>query len=140
MGLVKYQNSWVTIIEAENYLADKVDAIIWTTNPSLNSNYLIEAFWLIYSSKMFSIAKTNTSEKVKNAQCEMAFWLKENWKDYNKRKALQDMGVKEFNIDTFRENYKDNSFGIFPNIVTGLLTDYIASADGYVTQTRDIDY
>lgn len=138
MGLVLHQNSWVTLIEANTYLSDKVDSSIWTTNPTLNSNYLIEAFWLLYTSKMFTIPKNSTNQNVKNAQCEMAFWLKENYTDYKKRKALQNQGVKEFSIDGFKEIYDRQA--IIPEIVAGMLDDYESGSDGFAKITRKIDY
>lgn len=139
MGLVLYANSWVTLNEANIYLSDKVNSTIWTTDPSSNYKYLIEAFWSLYYSKEYNIPKTSTAENVKNAQCEFAFWLKENYTDYKKRQSLQNQGVKEFTIDDFTEIY-DRQEAIIPEIVGGMLDDFESNAAGFAKIKRKINY
>lgn len=132
------QNSWITNAEADTYLDCKFGADAWATATEDNQNKaIISAFWAIYGNKNYSIAKTSTDEKVKNAQAETAFFILSYNAEMTKRKALQAAGVKEFEVSKFREKY-DKSGSFLPPEAENLLNDFQAwSAVGTMTRTND---
>jgi|WetSurMetagenome_2_1015567.scaffolds.fasta_scaffold265609_1 hypothetical protein len=125
MGLILHENSWVTIAEADAYLADKFGASAWALSTE-KAALLITAFREIYSSSLFSIPKTSTNEKVKMAQIEMGFWLLNYNDDKGKREALQIMGVTSAKADDTQENY--NCKFIMPPFITDLLSGFMTGS------------
>jgi hypothetical protein len=125
MALIVGNNSWVTVIEADSYLADKYDVSGWST--AAKDQLLVTAFYRIFTNPDLSILKTSTNERVKWAQIELAYWLLANGEDFEKRESLRAMGVTSIKIDDFAETYKDSYF-ILPSIVSNLLQSYLTSS------------
>ena len=127
-------NSWVSVAEADNYLNQKLNTTSWAT--ANKEGALVSAFYEIYNDPSLLIPKNSTNEKVKNAQIELAFWLVENITAWNKRKSLQSMGVKEFDIDNVKEVYNKNSS--LPTFIDNMLQDF-KSGGTIATFSRSID-
>jgi hypothetical protein len=125
MGLILHENSWVTIAEADIYLADKAGASAWPLSTEKVA-LLITAFREIYMSPLFSIPKTSTNERVKAAQIELAFWLMDYNEDRGKREALQIMGVTSAKADDTQENY--NCKFVMPNFITDILSGFMTGS------------
>ena len=136
MGLVVGTNSWVTVAEADSYLADKFGASAWSgLANSIKEQSLITAFWWIYNNPNYNIAKSSTAEKVKNAQIELAWWIYNYYEEYRKREALISSGVKKFRIGEFSEDLNNQSL---PKIVTDMLEDELTNLGGsFPTVSRD---
>lgn len=117
-------NSWVTIAEADSYIADMYSNTGWAAADK--DKLLITAFRRIYTCPDFSIAKTSTNELVKWAQIELAFWLLKNNNDMQKREALQSMNITSVRIDDMSESY-DKGF-ILPPIVKNMLKDFASGS------------
>lgn len=122
-------NSWVTVAEANLYLADKYGAGAWAgLTDAVKEDLLITAFWAIYGSAEYTIAKTSTNELVKNAQIETAwhFYLydAEIWK----RLMLSGVGVIEFEISKFREKLTKGT--PLPWTAKGMLSEFKGYAGG----------
>lgn len=135
MGLVVGSNSWVTIAEADSYIADKINSGLWLTTDK--AKYLISAFYAIYTSPDLNIAKESTNEKVKIAQIELAFWFIDNYNAWMKRQAIQGMGVTQFTADGIHESY--NNKGSLPLFILDMLTDF-KTGSTIATFERDVEY
>ena len=138
MALTVGTNSWVTIAEADTYLADKYGAGDWAglTN-AVKSQLLITAFWSIYGSAEYTIAKSSTAELVKNAQIELAWYFYGYDSEIWKRLSLQGLGVQEFEISKFRERFTGDG-AVFPPWVAGMLAGFL-SVNEIATFSRELD-
>lgn len=135
MGLVVGTNSWVTIAEADSYIANKINSDSWTAIDK--AKYLISAFYAIYTSPDLNIPKDSTNEKVKIAQMELAYWFLDNYTAWTKRQALQNMGVTEFRADGISEVY--NNKGSLPFYILDMLKDF-KTGSTIATFERDVEY
>jgi len=132
-------NSWITNAEADAYLDCKFGAGAWAAATEENQNKaIITAFWRIYASKDYSIAKSETDEKVKNAQAETAYFILADGAEMSKRKALQDAGVKNFTISKFSETYERSNGTLLPQEAKDLLDEW-QSFNPVTTYTRELD-
>jgi hypothetical protein len=125
MGLTVGTNSWVTVTEADNYLADTFGADGWAPlGNTLKEQLLISAFRWIFNYPGATIPKTSTNEKVKSAQIELAWWIKNYWAEYEKRQSLIAGGVTDFELSKWMEKLgtQDLPQNIL-NILIGVLTD-----------------
>lgn len=137
MALTVGTNSWVTVAESNLYLADKYGAGDWAgLTDAVKEQLLITAFWTIYSSPDYTIAKTSTNELVKNAQIETAWFMYTYDSEIWKRLALQGIGVTEFEISEFREKLSKGS--PIPLIASGMLEDFSTYA-GSALFERELD-
>lgn len=138
MGLVVGTNSWVTILEADDYLGDKWEASTWAplTNTQ-KSQLLITAFWWIYNYSGVNIPKSSTNEKVKNAQIELAWWIYEYYQEYRKREALISSGVKSFSLPEWSETLGKQDL---PQNILDILGDELVNSGGYFPKfERELD-
>lgn len=137
MALTVGTNSWVTVAESNLYLADKYGAGDWAgLADGVKEQLLITAFWTIYSSPDYTIAKTSTNELVKNAQIETAWFMYTYDSEIWKRLALQGIGVTEFGISEFRERLSKGS--PIPFVAAGMLADFSTYA-GSALFERELD-
>jgi len=137
MSLIVGTNSWCTRAEADAFLLEWYGASSWASLTNTNKDtLLITAFWKIYTDNRFSIAKSETSENVKNAQIITAFYIYENNTSIKKRLALQGQGVTEFEVSKFREKYGKGSW--LPIEAESMLEGY-TSFDVFGTLERDLD-
>lgn len=132
-------NSWITLAEADAYLATKLYADDWaTTAQATREQAVISAFWRIYSNSNYSIPKSSTDEPVKQAQAETAFYMLEYESEMKKRRALQAAGVKEFEVSKFSETYEKGKASLLPQEAEELLFDYQAwNPVGTISRTLD---
>jgi len=123
MAITVGTNSWVTEAEANTYFDDRIFASdYWTDAASDNSPALVTAYkWL--NSGPYSFPATAV-QNMKDAQCEMAFFLLQHQPDLDLRMGLQAQGV--IGAGVVKEKYKDdNSVELpVPPIVQELLEDY----------------
>ena len=136
MGLVLHTNSWVTVAEADTYLADKYGASAWSPLPNTTKEQLlITAFrWIFYYSGV-SIPASSTDSAVKAAQIELAWWIYNYWSEYEKRQALIAGGVKEFTLSKWREKLSKQDI---PQNILNMLP--LVNTGGYFqTMTRELD-
>ena len=129
VNVVVGTNSWVTVAEADDYLEEKFSADAWATlSTTIKSQCLITAFWWIYNYPSFNIPKSSTSENVKNAQIELAWWTYQYYTSYEKRGALISSGVTDFTLSKWKEELGTQDI---PQIVLDILDDEIIGKGGY---------
>jgi hypothetical protein len=138
MGLILHNNSWATVIEADNYLADKFGADEWSALSNTDKEKcLITAFWWIYAYPGVSILKTSTDEKVKIAQIVLAWFIYQYYVEYKKRESLISSGVKSFSLSRWSETLEKQEL---PQEVLALLDDALVNLGGYFpTFTRKLE-
>lgn len=110
MSIIVGQNSWVTVLEADAYLETKTGSQGWfllNTSPATpgepsKESYLITAFyWLLDDS--FGLSASLTSDLIKRAQFEAAYFLLNYSSEYEDREAKIAMGVNDFKNSKWEE-------------------------------------
>lgn len=109
-------DSWVTIVEADNYLQTKINAKSWfelkeePTQSGQNSkeSFLKEAYYRLLYNSEFVLTASSTNSMLKHAQIEFALFLLQNYKDYFKREAKIASGIKSFSYSKWRESLADS--------------------------------
>lgn len=129
-------NSWVTIVEADTYLDEKVGASAWAAlTDEQKSEYLITAFrWINRLPDYdFSVVTNN----MKYAQIELAWYIYGNYTTHTKHEALYASGVRNFRVSKFTESLAKPEL---PPVVKDLLDDYDLYSGGYFpTIERDVE-
>jgi hypothetical protein len=123
MGLVVGTNSWVTLTEANTYFSNKWNAGVWAglTNTQ-KEQLLISAYNAIQACSDFSISPTSAAAKVKQAQCEMAWFIYKFEEESEHRQALYAQGVRQFSISSFSESLEESGL---PANVKNLLGGFL---------------
>jgi len=131
-------NSWVTTTEADDYLEEKFGADAWAgLSATIKAQCIITAFWWIFNYPFVNIPKSSTNESVKNAQIELAWWIYNYYKSYEKRGALIASGVKEFDLSKWSEKLHEQDL---PQVVLNLLDGELIGKGGYFpTVSRELD-
>ncbi len=123
MAIVVGTNSWLSEADANTYFTDRIRASDYWTNSAVdNSPALITAYkWL--NSGRYSFPTTAT-QGMKDAQCEMAFFLLQHQPDLDLRMGLQAQGVTAAGV--VKEKYKDDNYVEIPipPVVQKLLESY----------------
>lgn len=126
MAIVVGTNSWLLESEANTYFTDRIFASdYWTNSNANNSPALITAYkWL--NSGLYSFPDTAT-QAMKDAQCEMAFFLLQHQPGLDLRMGLQAQGVIAAGV--VKEKYKDDNYVELPvpPLVQKLIESYETS-------------
>lgn len=132
MALVVGTNSYVTIVEADAFLTDRVEATDWfllsdTGSPggASKSSYLISAYYWLLSSSTLDLPETSSDEVIKNAQIEAAFYLLNHYTALDARRAAQAQGLESFRLSKKTEKYISPSVSEIPDYITGSLSGYV---------------
>ncbi len=116
-------NSWLTEADANTYFEARIHGDdYWTNNASDNIPALITAYrWLNAGNYSFP---TTATQGMKDAQCEMSFFLLQHQPDLDLRMGLQAQGVVAAGV--VKERYKDDNYVEIPipPIVQKLLESY----------------
>jgi len=135
-------NSWVTIAEADVYLTNRLDAENWflltdeeDPGEASKTTYLVTAFYMLYNNTDFQIALDCSDVNVKNAQCEMALFLLNNYADFYRRMSLIASGVDDFTRSKWSETLGKIEI---PYNIIGMLRFY-GSAAGIATLKSPYD-
>jgi len=124
-------NSWVTEAAANTYFEGRIKASdYWTNSASDNIPALITAYkWLNAGGYSFPATPT---QNMKDAQCEMAFFLLQHQPDLDLRMGLQAQGVIVAGV--VKERYKDDNTVELPvpPIVATLLEEYSTGRPVYL--------
>jgi hypothetical protein len=138
MALTVGVNSWVTVAEADAYLADKYGAGDWAGLPNATKeSLLITSYRWIQRLQDYSISPASTNIKVKSAQIELAWYIYNNSTQDEKRRALQAQGVEEFKLGKWEEKLGTAQL---PFDVQDLLSDFLLNAGGYFPEfQRDLE-
>lgn len=133
MALVVGTNSWVSVAEADTYLADTPGATDWfdlvdevglKKGEESKASYLILSFrTLTTHTDLIGLSPSITDDNVKYAQIEFALYLLRYREDLEQRGLLIDSGVKEFDVGEWREIFFERG-GSVPSRVLSLLNDY----------------
>lgn len=123
-------NSWVTLIEANEYFSTKWGAA--STWAALTDNekesLLITAYNQLKGKANLDLPDTTEDVKLKQAQYEYSWYLYNNSDSKEKREALISQGVTEFKTLDFQEKY--GTLADLPPEVENLLDDYILNQGG----------
>jgi hypothetical protein len=116
-------NSWVTLAEANEYFEGRYRASsAWASlSDATKKQLLISAYNWIQQQASFSISASETSEIVKQAQYETAWYLYEFGEEDEKRRALSGQGVTEFELNNWREKLSEYEF---PKFIEDMLDDF----------------
>jgi len=123
MAIIVGTNSWITEADANIYMGNRLDAdSYWIDEEADNERALITAYQWLNAGK-FTFPTTAT-QKMKDAQCEMALFLLQHQPDIDLRMGLQAQGV--ITAGVVKERYKnDNTVEMpIPPIVQKLLAGY----------------
>jgi len=118
-------NSWVTVAEANTYFETRIKGSdYWTNGAADNIPALITAYNWLMSGKYSLAASTSATQSIKDAQCEMAFFLLQHQPDLDLRMGLQVQGVVAAGV--VKEKYRDDGTVELPvpPIVQTLLAAY----------------
>jgi hypothetical protein len=126
MALTVGVNSWASVAEADTYLGDIANRTAWfdlddtpaDPGEQAKSSLLVTAFRWITSKTTLTIS--NTSDSIKNAQIEAAYFLLINQSEYESREALIKSGVKSFRYSEASESFDISQMDL-PDSVTGLI-------------------
>lgn len=113
-------NTFVTLAEANDYLEGKLGANNWSTlTDTEKKQCLISAFrWLL----RLGVSASATTTNVKYAQIELAWWLYQNYEEYEDREALYVSGVRNFRIGQWSESLTKSSLPSFlEDLIPGIL-------------------
>ena len=134
MALVVGTNSWVTLVEADAYLTNKVGTQDWfsltdtPTNPgdASKESFLITAFNYLITKAGYVIPSDSTDANVQAAQTEFAYYLFVYGAAYEDRINAQASGVTEFKLSKWSEKYSESSLldQPLPSIVQNYLSEY----------------
>ncbi len=137
-------NSWLTEVQANTYFTDRLKASdYWTDSASDNSPALITAYkWLNAGSYSFPDPATQI---MKDAQCEMAFFLLHHQPDLDLRMGLQSQSVIAAGV--VKEKYKDDNYVELPipPLVKKMLEGYSTDRAAYIidiarNENESVDY
>jgi uncharacterized HAD superfamily protein len=119
-------NSWVNINEANTYFNDIWDGSFWSSLSLADKQKLLitSCKWILSSG--YSISMSSSSQKVKDAQCELAREVYSSLSEYKKRMTLYASGVRRFDFDGWSETLKRSEL---PITIQTLLEDS-KSGDG----------
>jgi hypothetical protein len=105
MSVIVGTNSWVTIAQADAYLATKYGAGAWAAfSVADKTALLITAFNIIRFQSGYNVPASSTSQVVKDAQCLLAWWWYLHGEEWDKRAALYASGVRSFTVMSFQED------------------------------------
>jgi len=129
MGLVVGTNSWVTVAEADTYMADRWNSSAWLTlTNTQKEQLLITSYRWIQAQPQFSIPASSTLAVVKNAQIELAWYIYSFFDETEKRRALYTQGVRRFKLSKWEEELEE---GGFPDFINDILADELIGLGGY---------
>lgn len=141
MALTVGVNSWCTVAEANAYLENKFDTREWFTSiqdtkpkgMESKETLLVSAFYWLYNSPDLNLSPTLTSQKVKNAQAEAAWYLYNHFEELDARRAEIYSGLTEFELSKRREELEIKNIKI-PDFIIGMLPEYMV--ENYIVELR----
>jgi len=129
MSLAVGSNSWVTVVEADTYLTDRIGAEAWFAlsgagNPGAASKevLLVSAYTWLINNPQLKLSASLTDSNVKNGQIEAALFLLEHYDALNERRAAIGTGVKSFKLMSRREVLAQNL--TLPLHIAGFFSQY----------------
>ncbi len=131
MAIVVGTDSWTTVVEADAYLSNRINAEGWFALPDPPANsgevskesLLISAFHWLMSAPQLSLPSSLSSDDIKNAQIEAAWFLYEHYSALNERRAAIFTGVEEFGLSRRKEKLNIANLRI-PDFIIGSLGAY----------------
>lgn len=130
-------DSWVTVAEADTYFSMKYGAGAWAgLSNDQKVQLLVSAHNWIQSQPDISIPETSTDTKVKQAQCEAAWYIYLHWENHDKRRALEAQGVKAFHVGNFGETLE---IGQFPGWLKDLVSDFYSKGGQFPVTHRSLE-
>jgi hypothetical protein len=130
-------NSWVSLAEANTYMAQRFQGGAWATiDATEREQLLIFAYRLINSIHGYVFPDVPNNQ-MKYAQIEGSWFLYNFYEEFTQRQALYGMGVEDFTISKFKE--KITRVPTLPPIVTGMLESFITLGEFFPVITRDDD-
>lgn len=132
MAIIVGENTWVTILEADAYLTTRIGTAAWfalpdTAGAGLPSKelYLIMAFNMLVNHPSYCLDATLTTDDVKNAQTELAFYFVSSYDSFIQQSDIATRGVSSFGLSKWTESYFRSWEGDFPLPV--MVSMYISS-------------
>jgi hypothetical protein len=127
-------NTYVTLSEADSYLEGKLGAGDWFTLTSDNQKQcLISSYrWL----RRLGLPASSTSDNVKSAQIELAWWLYRYYEEHEDREALYANGVRQFKLSKWSENLSESDV---PQFIKDLIGDLIGVGGYFPTFSRELN-
>lgn len=146
MSLVVGENSWVTVVEADNYLQYKAGSEDWyelsedSVDPGTDSKtlFLVTAFNILVNKGGYCLNSALTDDNVKKAQIEYAYSIfKGSFLSEGEINKLSS-GLKSFTLSKWSETYNGDWTNDFPlpPFVSNFLSDYY-NQNATVNLSRD---
>lgn len=131
MALVVGTNSWITVLEADDYFTNRIGSTDWFDLPEAPANpgedaketMLVSAYYWLTQSSVLSLSADLTDANVKHAQAEAALFLLGHYSELDARRAAMYTGVTEFELSKRREKLNLAQLQI-PDYILGLLNEY----------------
>ena len=122
LTLVIGTNTFVLLTTADSYLEGKLGADAWSSlSDTVKKQALISAFrWLL----RLGVPASSVAMNVKRAQCELAWWLYQNYQEYEDREALYASGVRSFRLGEWSENLAEADI---PKFIKDMLSDILGN-------------
>jgi hypothetical protein len=124
-------NSFVSLADSNTYFGDRPGSSDYWVSGSDKNAAILYAYKLLKKSRRFSLPATAT-QAVKDAQCELAYYLLIHLSDIDIRMGLRAQGVLEAGI--LREKFKSDDAAEFPfpSVVIDLLAAYDTTRGMYI--------
>jgi hypothetical protein len=131
-------NSWVTVAEADQYFEERWNAAAWAgLSLTAKQQLLITAYRWIFYSPLFNIPASSTSETVKTAQMELAWYIYNYFQEHEDRQAIYSQGVRDFKLSRWEEELDK---GGMPDIIKEILFDELINEGGVFPRvSRDFE-
>lgn len=127
-------NSWVTLAEADAYLATKYGAAAWAGLPVADREaLLITAYNLLRLQSGYAIAPDAAAYAVKAAQIETAWWWYGHGAEWEKRAGLYAGGVRSFTVMSWSEGLAAPEL---PAYIKDMLTEFARGSGNYLPKFR----
>lgn len=131
MAIIVGESTWATVAEADEYLTLKIGTQEWfnlreaaTKGLASKETYLATAFQEILSAEGFTVLDSDTSDNLKSAQIELAFYLLENYAAYTADKRDAAHGVTSKKVSKWSESYANGNYSALPPNVVRFLSLY----------------
>ena len=130
MALVVGTDTWITVIEADNYLKYRMGTEEWfalqkESNPGVRSKETVlgTAYRELLNCPALSVTPDLSNNEVKNAQAEMALFLSTHFEELDDRRAGVATALNSFTLGKRREDLRTFFIGV-PEYIIGMLGDY----------------
>jgi len=131
MAVIKGENTWITVAEADLYLAYRLTASSWFALPESASpgdkskeTLLVTAFFFLQSK--YGIPASSTDDNLRIAQCELALFFCDFYEQYFQAGLLQAEGTGTLSASSASQSFRKDMD--LPEFVLAPLNAFLATS------------